>query len=67
MNERYRARCRVRLGRIERLREIGAPYWVIKHEQAQLARCRKRRPVRSRYYARLLEKHVYPVMCVVAQ
>jgi hypothetical protein len=59
---RQRARRRAQLGRIERAREIGAPYWVIKHEQAQLARLRKRRSLRSKFYAGLLEKHVYPVM-----
>lgn len=61
MNNRRR-KARIRLARIERLREIGAPAWVIKWEQVALALERRGRSVLSRHAAPLYERHVYPRM-----
>jgi hypothetical protein len=55
-----RRKQRILLARIERLREIGAPIWVIKWEQAHLAIARSRRKAKRAHKAALYERHVYP-------
>lgn len=49
-----------RLGRIERLREVDAPAWVVKWEQVQLAVIRHR--LRGPRVEALRERYVYPRM-----
>ena len=53
--------ARIRLGRVERLRESEAPAWVIKWEQVHLALTRKGQRTKLRV-ASLYERHVYPRM-----
>ena len=52
---------RIRLARVERLREIEAPLWVIKWEQVHLAVLRRGKRSKKRIVA-LYERHVFPAM-----
>jgi hypothetical protein len=54
--------ARIRLARVERLREIEAPVWVIKWEQVHLALARKRGRRSKQFIAALYERHVFPRM-----
>jgi len=56
-----RRAARIRLARLERLREIEAPLWVIKWEQAQLAGYRARKRNQT-FMLALYERHVFPRM-----
>ena len=55
-----RRAARIRLARIERLREIEAPAWVIKWEQIHLAVSRRRGRRSRTLIAALYERHVFP-------
>jgi hypothetical protein len=54
--------ARVRLARVERLREIEAPAWVIKWEQVHLAIARRRVAYTEDTIVALYERHVFPRM-----
>jgi hypothetical protein len=53
---------RIRLARVERLREIEAPLWVIKWEQVHLALARRSGARSAKRVAELYERHVFPAM-----
>lgn len=57
-----RRAARIRLARVERLREIEAPLWVIKWEQIHLALARRPGPRSKKRLVALYERHVFPVM-----
>jgi hypothetical protein len=57
-----RRAARIRLARVERLREIEAPAWVIKWEQIHLALARKPGKRSKTRIVALLERHVFPRM-----
>jgi hypothetical protein len=57
-----RRAARIRLARVERLREIEAPRWVIKWEQVQLALAREPGRHSRRRKLELYERHVFPWM-----
>jgi hypothetical protein len=57
-----RRAARIRLARVERLREIEAPLWVIKWEQVHLALARRPGPRSKKRVAALYERHVFPWM-----
>ena len=58
---------RIRLARVERLREIDAPLWVIKWEQVHLALARRPGRRSRRRLLALYERHVFPAMTGRAQ
>jgi len=59
-----RRAARIRLARVERLREIEAPAWVIKWEQIHLALARKPGRRSLARIAALYERHVFPRMAL---
>lgn len=60
--ERRRHAREVRLPRLVRLRETGAPRWMVKNEQISLVLNREgKRPLGPRAEA-LYRKHVFPLM-----
>lgn len=59
-----RRAARIRLARVERLREIEAPAWVIKWEQIHLALARKPGRRSKTRIAALYERYVYPRMAL---
>jgi hypothetical protein len=64
LTSKQRTRCRVLLGRIEGLRESGAPRWVIKTEQINLALARQNTTpyVNRDKTIALIARHVQPLM-----